>query len=90
MSKFYKIFAQDGNFDFSGSDMGSILLIDCDLPHGRHIHEFGMLIAQTLNFAGEFGESAKYSVVTVDEELINIHHLVDEVLKAGLPIVTEI
>ena len=67
--------------------MGSILLIDCDLPHGIHIHEFGMLIAQTLNFAGEFGESAKYSVVTVDEELIHIHHLVDEVLKVGLPII---
>lgn len=87
VSKFYKIFAQDITLDFSGSDMGSILLIDCDLPHGIHIHEFGMLIAQTLNFAGEFGESAKYSVVTVDEELINIHHLVDEVLKDGLPII---
>ena len=87
VSKFYKIFAQDITLDFSESDMGSILLIDCDLPHGIHIHEFGMLIAQTLNFAGEFGESAKYSVVTVDEELIHIHHLVDEVLKVGLPII---
>ena len=87
VSKFYKIFAQEITLNFSGSDMGSILLIDCDLPHGIHIHEFGMLIAQTLNFAGEFGESAKYSVVTVDEELIHIHHLVDEVLKVGLPII---
>ena len=87
VSEFYKVFAQDIYLDFSGSEMGSVLLIDCDLPHGTHIHEFGMLIAQTLNFAGEFGISAKYSFVTVNEELIYIHRLVEEVLIVGLPIV---
>lgn len=87
VSEFYKVFAQDIDFDFSGSEMGSVLLIDCDLPHDIHIHEFGMLIGQTLNFAGEFGESAKYSFVTVNEELIHIHKLVEEVVRIGLPIV---
>lgn len=87
VSEFYKVFAQDIHPDFSGSEIGSVLLIDCDLPHDTHIHEFGMLIAQTLNLAGEFGSSAKYSFVTVNEELIHIHQLVREVLRVGLPII---
>lgn len=87
MSQFYKVFSQDISFDFSGSEMGSILLIDCDINQDFHIHEFGMLISQTISFAGEFGQSAKYSFVTVNEEMINIHHLVDEILKTGLPTV---
>ncbi len=87
VSEFYKVFAQEIHLDFSGSEMGSVLLIDCDLPHDTHIHEFGMLIAQTLNLTGEFGASAKYSFVTVNEELIHIHQLVEEVLRVGLPIV---
>lgn len=87
VSEFYKVFAQEISLDSSGSEMGSVLLIDCDLPHDAHIHEFGMLIAQTLNFEGEFGFSAKYSFVTVNEEMIPIHQLVEEVLRVGLPVV---
>ena len=90
ISEFYKVFSQDIQPDFTGSEMGSVLLIDCDLPNDTHIHEFGMLIAQTLNLAGEFGTSAKYSFVTVNEELIYIHQLVGELLKVRLPIVTDI
>lgn len=87
VSEFFKVFAQDIHHDFSGSQMGSILLIDCDLPRDDHVHEFGMLIAETLHLAGEFGPSAKYSFVTVNEELIPIHKLVATVLEVGLPIV---
>lgn len=85
VSDFYKIFAQGTCIDLSGNEMGSILLIDCDISPDIHLHEFGMIIAKTLNFAGEFGETEKYSVVTVDEQLIPIHRLVDEVLELGLP-----
>ena len=60
--KFYKVFSQDIAFDFAGGAMGSIILMDCDLPNDTHIHEFGMIIAETLNFASEFGETAKYSL----------------------------
>ena len=67
--------------------MGSVLLIDCDPSPDMHIHEFGMLVAETLNFAGEFGQTAKYSFVTVDEELIPIHHLTKSILQTGLPFV---
>ena len=87
VSDFYKIFAQGINIDASRSEMGSILLIDCDMPYGVHLHEFGILVAQTSKWASEFGETAKYSIVTVNEELIPIHHLVDKVLEAGLPII---
>lgn len=85
VSDFYKILAQDICVDFSGSEMGSVLLVDCDLTRDIHIHEFGMLIALTMNISGEFGSSSKYSFVTVDEQLINIHNLVDSVLNVGVP-----
>lgn len=85
VSDFYKVFAQDIFSDFSGSEMGSILLLDCDLPGKTHVHEFGMLIAQTTNFDGEFGQSAKYSFVTINEEIIPVHRLVNEVLSVKLP-----
>ena len=49
----------------------------------------GMIIAETLNFASEFGETAKYSFVTVDSEMIHIHPLVKEILRVGLPMVKE-
>lgn len=87
--KFYKVFSQDIAFDFAGGAMGSIILMDCDLPNDTHIHEFGMIIAETLNFASEFGETAKYSFVTVDSEMIHIHPLVKEILRVGLPMVKE-
>lgn len=85
--KFYKVFAQDLPFDYTGSEMGSILLIDCDTPYGSHIHEFGMVIAETLNLWGELGQTAKYSFVSVNEELIHIHEITREILKVGLPTV---
>ncbi len=84
--KFYKVFSQDILFGSSGSEMGSILLIDCDLPSDIHIHEFGMLITQTILFDGEFGSSAKYSFVTVDEEMVYIHPLTEAIIQSRLPI----
>lgn len=87
VSEFYKVFSQKVQVDYSGSEMGSLLLIDCDLPYDKHIHEFGMLVSETVNLVGEFGSSAKYSFVTVDENLICIHELVKEVLRVGIPTV---
>lgn len=83
--EFYKVFAQDLPFDYTGSEMGSILLLDCDMPYGSHIHEFGMVTAETLNLIGEFGQTAKYSFVTVNEELIHIHNITEKILNVGLP-----
>lgn len=82
---FYRVFSQDSILDYSGSEMGSVILMDCDLPYNAHVHEFGMLISQTINIAGEFGESSKYSFVTIDEEMIHIHCLTDAIMKTGIP-----
>lgn len=81
VSRFYKIFIQEENLNYFSSEIGSILLIDCELSNGNHIHEFGMLVAQTVTLTGEFGPSAKYSIVTVDEELIHIHHLIERIIE---------
>lgn len=85
----YKVFSQDISIDYSGSEIGSILLIDCDLPNEAHIHEFGMVIAETINFASEFGSTAKYSFITTNEEMIYLHLLIKAILRAGLPVVSE-
>lgn len=85
VSEFYKVLTQEMFIDYTGSEMGSILLIDCNPTTDSHIHEFGMLIACTTTFAGEFGPSAKYSFITVNDELIHIHKLVEEVIRVGLP-----
>lgn len=85
--RFYKVLTQGAYISLTQSDMGSILLMDCDTLHNTKIHVFGMLIAETINFDCEFGETAKYSIVTVNEELIYIQGLIDHILNVGLPIV---
>lgn len=84
VSRFYKIYIQRTNLNYFSGKLGSLLLIDCELSNGNRIHEFGMLVAQTVTLTGEFGPSAKYSVITVDEELIHIHHLIERILEAKL------
>ena len=59
--------------------------MDCDPPYGPYLHEFGMLVEKTINLDGEFGESAKYSFVTIDEEMICISRLTNEILRNGIP-----
>lgn len=83
---FYKVMSLDFNYDHTNSDMGSLLLIDCNLPNDRHIHEFGMLLAKTINLASEFGQSAKYSFVTVNDEMIFIHRLTNAIMQNMLPV----
>lgn len=82
---FYKVLSLDFDIDITQSAMGSVLLLDCDPPNENHIHEFGVLIAQTLNLHSEFGQSAKYSFVSVNEELICFYNLTNSILKSGLP-----
>lgn len=81
---YYQVLAQEIKSDFTQSFLGSLLLLDCELPH-KHIHEFGMPIELSITFASEFGESSKYSFVTVNEEMVFIHNLTDEILRVGLP-----
>lgn len=81
----YKVLIQDWIFRISGDGMGSVLLIDCETMHGDKIHEFGMIIASTINFSGDMGSTTKYTFLSINEELINIHIITDFILKKDLP-----
>ena len=80
----FKVFSQDIAIQYRGDEMHSLLLIDCDSPQGDHIHDFGMIISLSYNLVGEFGSSAKYSFVVVNEEMIYIYNLTDAILNKGL------
>lgn len=86
---YYKVFSQDMAWEYRGDEMRSMILLDCDTERNTHIHEFGMITSLTLNLLGEFGSSAKYSFVTVNDEMICIHRLTDAFLKRGLPQVND-
>ncbi len=53
------------------------------------IHEFGMIIRQTLTLQSEFGNSARYTMVSVNGELIFINVLTNALLDIGLPVINE-
>lgn len=82
---FYKVFSQEIFLSHFENNVGSVVLLDCDPSKHTHLHEFGIVIATTINLSGEFGQTAKYSLVTINEELIYIPHLTEAVLQAGLP-----
>ena len=67
------------------SRMGDILLIDCDLPHEVHIHQFGIITATTCSLIDEMGETTKYAYSIVDEDLNPIYNITNSIIRAGLP-----
>lgn len=83
--KRYKVLIQNIYHHIAGDSMGSVLLIDCETALGMKIHEFGMIVAATISFAGEMGCTTKYTFLVVNEELINIHIITDFILEKGLP-----
>lgn len=87
--KTFSVLSQNTYLDPTGSLMGSVGLIDCDLPNDTHIYEFGMIIRQTLTLQSEFGNSARYTMVSVNGELIFINVLTNALLDIGLPVINE-
>jgi hypothetical protein len=67
------------------SRMGDILLIDCDLPHEVHIHQFGIITATTCSLIGEMGDTTKYVYTIVDDDLNPIYNITNSIIRAGLP-----
>ena len=61
--------------------MGNIILIDCDPSENNHIHEFGLVVKETMNLSNEYGQTAKYSFITIDNQLVPIHHLTNDIIK---------
>lgn len=66
------------------SEVGSIVLLDCDIDDNYHIKEFGAVFAETFSFAGEFGETTKFSLATVDDELNPLHIFTDYAVNSKL------
>lgn len=87
--KRYKVLVQDIYHHIASDSMGSVLLIDCETSYGTKIHEFGMIVASTISFAGEMGCTTKYTFLAVNEELISINIITDFILKKGLPKLVE-
>ena len=80
----YKVLSQDIYFDIGGSRVGSIALLDCDPSQFKHIKEFGIIHAITMNLAGEFGNSSRLTIITVDEELNSIHRMTELLLSSQI------
>lgn len=81
----YTILMQGAYISLTGDLLGRIALIDCN-PHAqKHIHEFGMIVAATISILSEMGDSTKYTLVTINEELNPIFSLTNEILHSNLP-----
>ncbi len=81
----YKVLVQESSLKHISRNMGSVLLMDCDPTDVLHIHDFGMITAITESFACDMGNTIKYSFITVDDELINIHILTERIIEKGFP-----
>lgn len=80
----YIVLCQGAFWGLGFSKIGSIVLLDCDLGDNYHIKEFGTVYSETFSFAGEFGESTKFSFATVDEELNPLHIFTDYAMNSKL------
>lgn len=83
--KEYKVLIQGILMSHTGRSVGSILLMDCDPSDKVHLHEFGMITSMTQNFTMDMGETTKFTFITVNEELINIHNITNSIINTGLP-----
>ncbi len=80
----YIVLLQGDIYDIAGGGVGSIALLSCDPSENDHIKSFGIIWAQTVSFANEFGDTTKVTLVTVDEELNGIHLLTDNILNTNI------
>lgn len=78
----YTILSQD--MFFSNPDIGSVVLLSCDVTPGTNIKEFGCVYSETISFSQEFGSSIKVSFVTVDDDLNPIHLATDYIINSRL------
>lgn len=80
----YSVLLQGALISSLDDAIGSIALLDCDLSDKHHVKEFGVIYALTSNFAGEFGETTKVSMLSVDDELNRMHCMTDLLMKSGI------
>ena len=80
----YVVLIQDAIFGLGGHGVGSIVLLSCDPSDQYHIKEFGVMVSMTISFLSEFGSSSKITMITVDEDLNEVHRLTDAIMSTDL------
>ena len=77
----YVVLIQDVLWGVTGNSVGSIALLSCNPTDTHHLKEFGLIVALTVSFQNEFGDTSKVTIVTVDEELNDIHIFTDAIMN---------
>lgn len=80
----YVVLIQDVLFGVAGGTVGSLALLVCEPTDTYHIKEFGLIVALTVSFQNEFGSSSKVTMITVDEELNEIHRFTEAIMETDL------
>lgn len=77
----HSVFTQKIEIKKASDGVGSLVLIDCHPTKNEHIHIWGDVVAQTISFNKEVGSSAKYTIVEVDDEMIDCINLINIILE---------
>ncbi|MBR3224425.1 MAG: hypothetical protein IKF78_03795 [Atopobiaceae bacterium] len=80
----YIVLVQGVASGLGGSAVGGIALLTCSPPERPHVKEFGVMVALIETFESEFGETAKITMVTVNEELNRLHRMTDRIMNSPL------
>lgn len=80
----YAILIQGATWGNRGGDVGSIVLLSCNPSDYDQIKNFGIVFSLTVSFVGEFGDTSKITMVTVDDELNEIHILTDTIISSRI------
>lgn len=86
----YRVLAQGVEFDTAGNSAGDVLLCDFSFNNGKHIHEFGFVVSETVSFSKECGETSKFSFVGLDDSLNLLRPLIQQIIQANLPPIKEL
>ncbi len=66
--------------------VGDIMLVDCDLYHGRHMHEFGFIQSYSAIFNVEMGHASKVTMMVVDNLLNPYYLLTNKIIEMDFPL----
>ncbi len=80
----YTVLCQDLIFRKTGSNIGSLVCLDYDRNDNDHIKKFGNIYSETINMMGEFGQTSKMTIITVDDDLNPFYSLTNRILDSKI------
>lgn len=84
VGEFYKVLVQGGFSTSSNGGVGEIAILDCEWSSDRRIHEFGLILKSTISISSETGNTSKYFIAVLNEELISINQIVKSIISSGM------